>query len=64
MRYLACILGGFILGSSALWAQSPFLDFGAARQEDRAEIQQWYLEKEIRAGNNPYVNNPYNDPCR
>lgn len=39
-------------------AQSPFLDFGAAKQEDRPEIQQWYLEKEVRAGRNPYTDNP------
>lgn len=69
MKYLACILGGFILGSSTLWAQgfaggSSFLDSGAAKPQDRAAIQQWWVEKEIRAGNSPYGNNPYAPrPC-
>lgn len=61
---LSWFLAGFILGSTGVYAQSPFLDFGAAKQEDRQDIQQWYIEKEIRAGSNPYGNNPYNPrPC-
>lgn len=61
---LTWFFAGLIFGSTGVYAQSPFLDFGAARQEDRAEIQQWYIEKEIRAGNNPYGHSPYQDPCR
>lgn len=61
---LSWFLAGLILGSTGVYAQSPFLDFGAARQKDRAEIQQWWIEKELRNGNNPYGNNPYQDPCR
>lgn len=61
---LTGFLAGLILGSTGVYAQSPFLDFGAARQDDRAVIQQWHVEKEIRAGNNPYGNGFHNDPCR
>lgn len=61
MKYFICTLGGFILGSTSLFAQSPFLDFGAEPNlETRQEIQEWYMEKEIRNGNNPYT---FNDPC-
>lgn len=58
---LSWFLAGLILGSTSLFAQSPFLDFGAAKQEDRQDIQQWYTEKEIRAGNNPYNPRPCGD---
>ena len=64
MKYIACLVGGFILGSSSLWAQSPFLDFGATRLEDRAVIQQWWVEKELRAGRNPFGSSPQvPNPC-
>jgi len=58
MRYLACIIGGFILGSSVLWAQSDFLDYGTLKPEDRGNVFQWQLENEIRKGHNPYTENP------
>jgi len=65
MRYLACILGGFILGSSVLWAQpnwqSEFLDYGAIRSEEQGAMLQWQLQQlqnEIRKGHNPYTQRP------
>lgn len=59
MKYLACILCGFILGSVSVFAQSPFLDFGAIQDQDlRNQLQQWYTEKEIRNGRNPYTTTP------
>jgi len=58
MRYLACILGGFILGSSVLWAQPDMLDYGTLKPEDRGKVFQWQLENEIRKGNNPYAARP------
>lgn len=40
-------------------AQSPFLDFGAVPDlEQRQQLQQWYTEKEIRNGRNPYAPKP------
>ena len=59
MKYIACLLGGFVLGSVSVFAQSPFLDFGAVPDlEQRQQLQQWYTEKEIRNGNNPYALKP------
>jgi hypothetical protein len=58
MKYLICALAGFILGSVGVFAQSSF-DFGAVPdQRLRSEIQQWWVEKEIRNGNNPYTQKP------
>lgn len=58
MKYLACALAGFILGSVGVGAQSLF-DFGAIPdQQKRSESQQWWTEKEIRNGNNPYMSKP------
>lgn len=40
-------------------AQSPFLDFGAVPDlEQRQQLQQWHVEKEIRNGRSPYTTNP------
>ena len=62
MKYVACLLAGFILGSAGAFAQTDFLDFGAVPdQKLRGEISQWWVEKEIRNGNNPYA--PRN-PCQ
>ncbi len=62
MKYVACVIGGFVLGSISVFAQSPFLDLGAVPDQTlRGEIQQWWVEKEIRNGNNPYA--PRN-PCQ
>lgn len=59
MKYLACTLGGFILGSVSVFAQFPFLDFGAVPDiEQRQQLQQWYTEKELRNGRNPYTSKP------
>lgn len=59
MKYVACLVAGFVLGSVSVFAQSPFLDFGAVPDlEQRQQLQQWYVEKEIRNGNNPYTSKP------
>lgn len=59
MKYVACLLGGFILGSVSVFAQSPFLDFGTIQDQDlRNQLQQWHTEKEIRNGRNPYTTKP------
>jgi len=62
MKYVACLFAGFILGSAGVFAQTDFLDFGAVPdQKLRGELSQWWIDKEIRNGNNPYA--PRN-PCQ
>lgn len=61
MKLCLGFIAGFVLGSVGVFAQSSFLDFGTIPDQTlREETQQWWVEKEIRNGNNPYI--PSN-PC-
>jgi len=59
MKLLCTFFVGFALGSTSIFAQSPFLDFGAIPDvQKRQEIQQWWIEKEILNGRNPFAESP------
>lgn len=61
MKLWLGFVAGFVFGSVSVFAQTDFLDFGAVPdQKLRGEISQWWIDKEIRNGNNPYA--PRN-PC-
>jgi hypothetical protein len=62
MKLWLGFVAGFVFGSVSLFAQTPLLDFGAIPDiQQRGEISQWWIEKEIRNGRNPYA--PSN-PCQ
>ena len=59
MKLWLGFFAGFVFGSASLFAQTPLLDFGAIPDiQKRSEIQQWWVEKEIRNGSNPFMQKP------
>jgi hypothetical protein len=56
--FISGVAVGYGINSCAQ-AQSSFLDFGTITdQKKSSEIQQWWVDKEIRNGRNPFVENP------